>query len=49
MALARNHRANNAHQRPDKSLFLAMGSSLIVYDYVKTAGKKTPGLKTLAE
>ncbi|MBD2499371.1 hypothetical protein [Anabaena azotica] len=27
----------------------AMGSSLTVYDYVKTAAKKTPGLKTLAE
>ncbi|BAT56061.1 hypothetical protein NOS3756_50610 [Nostoc sp. NIES-3756] len=26
----------------------AMGSSLTVYDYVKTAAKKTPGLKTLA-
>lgn len=26
-----------------------MGSSLTVYDYVKTAAKKTPGLKTLAE
>lgn len=27
----------------------AMGSSLTVYDYVKTSAKKTPGLKTLAE
>ncbi|RUR74674.1 hypothetical protein ACF3DV_21880 [Chlorogloeopsis fritschii PCC 9212] len=27
----------------------AMSSSLTVYDYVKTATKKTPGLKTLAE
>ncbi len=27
----------------------AMGSSLTVYDYVKTAAKKTPGLKTVAE
>jgi hypothetical protein len=27
----------------------AMTSSLTVYDYVKTAAKKTPGLKTLAE
>ncbi|MFN6485232.1 MULTISPECIES: hypothetical protein [unclassified Nostoc] len=27
----------------------AMGSSLTVYDYVKTAAKKTPGLKSLAE
>jgi hypothetical protein len=27
----------------------AMGSSLTVYDYVKTAAKKTPGLKTIAE
>lgn len=27
----------------------AMGSSLTVYGYVKTAAKKTPGLKTLAE
>jgi hypothetical protein len=27
----------------------AMSSSLTVYDYVKTAAKKTPGLKTLAE
>jgi hypothetical protein len=26
-----------------------MTSSLTVYDYVKTAAKKTPGLKTLAE
>jgi hypothetical protein len=26
-----------------------MSSSLTVYDYVKTAAKKTPGLKTLAE
>ncbi len=27
----------------------AMSSSLTVYDYVKTAAKKTPGLKILAE
>ncbi|MBW4612950.1 MAG: hypothetical protein KME21_06635 [Desmonostoc vinosum HA7617-LM4] len=27
----------------------AMSSSLTVYDYVKTAAKKTPGLKTLAQ
>ena len=27
----------------------AMASSLTVYDYVKTAAKKTPGLKTIAE
>lgn len=27
----------------------AMSSSLAVYDYVKTAAKKTPGLKILAE
>ncbi len=27
----------------------AMGSSLTVYDYVKTAAKKTPGLKGIAE
>jgi hypothetical protein len=27
----------------------AMRSSLTVYDYVKTAAKKTPGLKTIAE
>ena len=27
----------------------AMGSSLTVYDYVKTAAKKTPGLKIVAE
>ena len=27
----------------------AMNSSLTVYDYVKTAAKKTPGLKTVAE
>ncbi|MBW4684667.1 MAG: hypothetical protein KME40_06100 [Komarekiella atlantica HA4396-MV6] len=27
----------------------AMTSSLTVYDYVKTASKKTPGLKTIAE
>ena len=27
----------------------AMTSSLTVYDYVKTAAKKTPGLKTVAE
>jgi hypothetical protein len=27
----------------------AMTSSLTVYDYVKTASKKTPGLKTVAE
>jgi hypothetical protein len=27
----------------------AMSSSLTVYDYVKTAAKKTPGLKTIAE
>jgi len=27
----------------------AMGSSLTVYDYVKTAAKKTPGLKVVAE
>jgi hypothetical protein len=27
----------------------AMGSSLTVYDYVKTAAKKTPGLKTIVE
>ena len=27
----------------------AMGSSLTVYDYVKTAAKKTPGLKTIAQ
>lgn len=27
----------------------AMSSSLTVYDYVKTAARKTPGLKTLAE
>ncbi|MBG1259586.1 hypothetical protein [Nostoc commune] len=27
----------------------AMSSSLTVYDYVKTASKKTPGLKTVAE
>ncbi|MFN6565827.1 hypothetical protein [Dendronalium sp. ChiSLP03b] len=27
----------------------AMGSSLTVYDYVKTAAKKTPGLKSLAQ
>ena len=27
----------------------AMGSSLTVYDYVKTAAKKTPGLKALAD
>ncbi|WP_017655935.1 hypothetical protein [Fortiea contorta] len=27
----------------------AMASSLTVYDYVKTAAKKTPGLKTVAE
>ena len=27
----------------------AMTSSLTVYDYVKTAAKKTPGFKTLAE
>ena len=27
----------------------AMGSSLTVYDYVKTAAKKTPGLKAIAE
>ena len=27
----------------------AMSSSLTVYDYVKTAAKKTPGLKRLAE
>ncbi|QSJ14283.1 hypothetical protein JYQ62_20365 [Nostoc sp. UHCC 0702] len=27
----------------------AMGSSLTVYDYVKTAAKKTPGLKTVAQ
>ncbi len=27
----------------------AMTSSLTVYDYVKTAAKKTPGLKTIAE
>jgi hypothetical protein len=27
----------------------AMSSSLTVYDYVKTAAKKTPGLKTVAE
>ena len=27
----------------------AMKSSLTVYDYVKTAAKKTPGLKTIAE
>jgi hypothetical protein len=27
----------------------AMTSSLTVYDYVKTAAKKTPGLKSLAE
>ena len=27
----------------------AMSSSLTVYDYVKTAAKKTPGLKSLAE
>jgi hypothetical protein len=26
-----------------------MSSSLTVYDYVKTAAKKTPGLKTVAE
>ncbi|QLE40188.1 hypothetical protein FD723_06795 [Nostoc sp. C052] len=26
-----------------------MSSSLTVYDYVKTAAKKTPGLKTIAE
>lgn len=26
----------------------AMSSSLTVYDYVKTAAKKTPGLKILA-
>ena len=27
----------------------AMSSSLTVYDYVKTAAKKTPGLKAIAE
>ena len=27
----------------------AMSSSLTIYDYVKTAAKKTPGLKTIAE
>ncbi|NJN56723.1 MAG: hypothetical protein HC879_04110 [Leptolyngbyaceae cyanobacterium SL_5_9] len=27
----------------------AMGSSLTVYEYVKTAAKKTPGLKAIAE
>jgi hypothetical protein len=27
----------------------AMGSSLAVYDYVKTASKRTPGLKVVAE
>ena len=27
----------------------AMTSSLTVYDYVKTAAKKTPGFKSLAE
>jgi uncharacterized protein YejL (UPF0352 family) len=27
----------------------AMGSSLTVYDYVKTAAKKTPGLKAISE
>lgn len=27
----------------------AMGSSLTVYDYVKTAAKKTPGLKVIAD
>ncbi len=27
----------------------AMTSSLTVYDYVKTASKKTPSLKTVAE
>jgi hypothetical protein len=27
----------------------AMNNSLTVYDYVKTAAKKTPGLKTIAE
>ena len=27
----------------------AMSSSLTVYDYVKTAAKKTPGLKTVAD
>lgn len=27
----------------------AMGSSLTVYDYVKTAAKKTPGLKAIAD
>jgi hypothetical protein len=27
----------------------AMTSSLTVYDYVKTASKRTPGLKTVAE
>ncbi|BAY75973.1 hypothetical protein NIES25_24220 [Nostoc linckia NIES-25] len=27
----------------------AMGSSLTVYDYVKTAAKKTPGLKSIAQ
>lgn len=27
----------------------AMSSSLTVYDYVKTAAKKTPGLKTIAD
>jgi hypothetical protein len=27
----------------------AMSNSLTVYDYVKTASKKTPGLKAIAE
>lgn len=41
------------HEKVDDTLMAvsseAMSSSLTVYDYVKTAAKKTPGLKTLAE
>ena len=41
------------HEKVDDTLMAvsseAMSSSLSVYDYVKTAAKKTPGLKTLAK
>jgi hypothetical protein len=46
-------RLNQLTEQVDDTLLAvgseAMGSSLTVYDYVKTAAKKTPGLKAIAE
>lgn len=46
-------RVQQLHEQVDDTVLAmgseAMGHSLTVYDYVKTAAKKTPGLKGIAE